>query len=177
MISDYTIPSQDSHFLEVVSCTQETPLCARELVHYTHPRLSRSTYIGTVNMYIVTRLYFPDYTGQFCELNVNRCSMLSCFEGVNCSDNRGRSRATCGPCPTGLTGDGLQCTGIESHHCNYITLRFYIDVDPSLAIRRALIQLVVSCVLVMEDTDFKKMACLVKVLCSLKSHSMTKCSH
>ena len=80
-------------------------------------------------MYIVTRLYFPDYTGQFCELNVNRCSMLSCFEGVNCSDNRGRSRATCGPCPTGLTGDGLQCTGIESHHCNYITLRFYIDVD------------------------------------------------
>ena len=40
------------------------------------------------------------------------CAMQSCFEGVNCTDNQApQTGATCGPCPTGLVGNGMRCTG------------------------------------------------------------------
>ena len=52
------------------------------------------------------------YSGRFCEVDVNGCSEISCFEGVNCTDNPApQTGATCGPCPAGLEGDGIKCVG------------------------------------------------------------------
>ena len=52
------------------------------------------------------------YTGRFCEVDVDGCSEMTCFEGVQCTDNPApQIGATCGPCPTGLQGDGMKCIG------------------------------------------------------------------
>ena len=63
-------------------------------------------------MIINTSCSFSAYTGRFCEEDVDGCAMQSCFEGVNCTDNQApQTGATCGPCPTGLEGNGMRCTG------------------------------------------------------------------
>ena len=52
------------------------------------------------------------WTGQFCEEDIDGCSVVSCFEGVQCTDVQAPGiGATCGPCPTGYTGDGVKCSG------------------------------------------------------------------
>ena len=52
------------------------------------------------------------FTGQFCEEDFDGCSEMSCFDGVTCTDNPApQTRATCGPCPAGLVGDGNKCIG------------------------------------------------------------------
>ena len=57
-------------------------------------------------------LFLLAYNGRFCELDVDGCSEISCFEGVNCTDNPApQTGATCGPCPAGLVGDGTRCVG------------------------------------------------------------------
>ena len=52
------------------------------------------------------------WTGQFCEEDVDGCSIVSCFEGVQCFDVQAPGTgAMCGPCPTGYSGDGVKCSG------------------------------------------------------------------
>lgn len=47
------------------------------------------------------------YSGPFCQSPLDPCAQ-GCFPGVSCSSYSG-----CGPCPTGLTGDGRHCSGEE----------------------------------------------------------------
>ena len=56
------------------------------------------------------------YTGAFCEADLDACEENSqpCYPGVQCSDLKppaNESGFECGPCPTGLTGNGIECTG------------------------------------------------------------------
>ena len=61
----------------------------------------------TKNIYI-----YLAYTGRFCEEDVDGCLQVSCFEGVNCTDNKApETGATCGQCPTGFEGNGMRCIG------------------------------------------------------------------
>ncbi|XP_078349351.1 mucin-like protein [Oculina patagonica] len=68
------------------------------------------------------------YTGRFCESDIDACSFNGnpCFRGVNCTDQpapAGTSGFTCGPCPSGYSGDGTQCSDINEcqnsslHNC------------------------------------------------------------
>ncbi|KAM9007522.1 mucin-4 isoform 4-T4 [Ara ararauna] len=45
------------------------------------------------------------YSGPFCQDPLDPCAQ-GCFPGVHCD-----SLAGCGPCPSGLTGDGQHCSG------------------------------------------------------------------
>lgn len=40
------------------------------------------------------------------------CADISCFQGVTCDDSSGTP--TCGACPTGTEGDGLNCTEVDA---------------------------------------------------------------
>jgi len=56
------------------------------------------------------------YTGRFCDSDIDACEMNGqpCYAGVNCTDlpaPANISGYTCGPCPTGFTGNGAQCAG------------------------------------------------------------------
>ena len=52
------------------------------------------------------------YGGQFCEEDVNGCSVIECFEGVECFDVPAPGvGAMCGDCPLGYSGDGEKCIG------------------------------------------------------------------
>ena len=54
----------------------------------------------------------PVWEGPFCEEDVDSCTETNCFEEVECFDVPAPGMgATCGPCPTGLEGDGIRCTG------------------------------------------------------------------
>ena len=57
-------------------------------------------------------LFHSAWTGRFCEEDIDGCSVVSCFEGVQCTDVEAPGTgATCGPCPAGYTGDGVKCSG------------------------------------------------------------------
>ena len=70
------------------------------------------------------------YTGSRCESNIDGCMVNpeGCYPGVNCTDQpppAGINGFTCGPCPTGLTGNGRTCTGKgppELNLCIFTTL-------------------------------------------------------
>ena len=56
------------------------------------------------------------YTGTFCEADLDACeeNFQPCYPGIQCIDLQPPADASgfdCGPCPDGLTGDGIQCTG------------------------------------------------------------------
>ena len=56
------------------------------------------------------------YTGRFCDSDIDACEMNGqpCYAGVNCTDLPAPANVsgyTCGPCPTGFTGNGAQCAG------------------------------------------------------------------
>ncbi|XP_078352119.1 mucin-like protein [Oculina patagonica] len=68
------------------------------------------------------------YTGRFCESDIDACSFNGnpCFRGVNCTDQPAPADTTgftCGPCPSGYSGDGIQCSDINEcqnsslHNC------------------------------------------------------------
>ena len=52
------------------------------------------------------------WTGDFCEVDRNGCEDGPCFPGITCVDNIAPLDGnTCGPCPTGLEGNGFKCYG------------------------------------------------------------------
>ncbi|XP_068760013.1 mucin-like protein [Montipora capricornis] len=58
------------------------------------------------------------YTGTFCEADLDACkeNFQPCYPGVQCIDLKppaNESGFDCGPCPDGLTGDGVECTDID----------------------------------------------------------------
>ena len=57
------------------------------------------------------------YTGSFCEADLDACdeNFQPCFPGVSCIDSPPPANAsgyTCGPCPSGYSGDGAECSGM-----------------------------------------------------------------
>ena len=52
------------------------------------------------------------FGGRFCEEDINGCSEIECFEGVECFDVPAPGvGAKCGACPLGYSGDGEKCIG------------------------------------------------------------------
>ena len=56
------------------------------------------------------------YTGRFCDSDIDACEMNGqpCYTGVECIDLPAPANSSgykCGPCPSGYTGNGAQCTG------------------------------------------------------------------
>lgn len=56
------------------------------------------------------------YTGRFCESDIDACALNGkpCFKGVTCTDLPAPANITgytCGPCPSGYSGDGVKCAG------------------------------------------------------------------
>lgn len=55
------------------------------------------------------------YTGIRCLQDFNACSNFPCYGDITCTDHTAPSAGyTCGPCPSGLTGDGQKCYGWET---------------------------------------------------------------
>ncbi len=48
--------------------------------------------------------------------NAPTCADITCFAGVDCSDASGTP--TCGACPTGTSGDGVQCNEVDACAAN-----------------------------------------------------------
>ena len=56
---------------------------------------------------------YTGWEGRYCENDLDGCSELTCFEGVQCYDVQApESGAICGSCPDGYVGDGEKCAGI-----------------------------------------------------------------
>ena len=56
------------------------------------------------------------YEGDYCEDDFDGCTEVSCFNDATCTDVPAPGTgATCPPCPSGYTGDGLICDGECSH--------------------------------------------------------------
>lgn len=65
------------------------------------------------------------YTGRFCESDLNACNLNGdpCFTGVTCEDQPAPANITgftCGPCPVGYSGNGIDCVDIDE--CGTISL-------------------------------------------------------
>ncbi|XP_019614608.1 PREDICTED: mucin-like protein [Branchiostoma belcheri] len=63
----------------------------------------------------------PGYAGDDCGFQVDAClvNLNPCFPGSECTDlpppaGFGADGYTCGPCPDGYTGDGINCQGQRS---------------------------------------------------------------
>ena len=56
------------------------------------------------------------YTGRFCDSEIDACEVNGqpCYEDVVCTDlppPADETGYTCGPCPSGFTGNGAECSG------------------------------------------------------------------
>jgi hypothetical protein len=74
----------------------------------------------------------PAYTGRFCDEDLDGCTELVCFDGVECMDVAApRVGAMCGPCPPGYSGNGLNCIGMYSYHTPscYINTVYICHID------------------------------------------------
>ena len=68
--------------------------------------------------YYLLNHFCSAYTGRFCAEDLDGCTELLCFDGVECTDVRAPGiGAMCGTCPPGYTGDGLNCLGTYIPAC------------------------------------------------------------
>ena len=76
-----------------------------------------SDVLNTDNKFVYSGCACQDgYSGRFCDSNLDACEVSGqpCYAGVECVDLPPPANATgytCGPCPTGFTGNGAQCAG------------------------------------------------------------------
>ena len=78
---------------------------------------------GIESMGNITTLFPSAYTGRFCNEDLDGCTEVICFDGVECTDVAAPGEgAICGPCPTGHSGNGLNCMGKYNHHTHTSTL-------------------------------------------------------
>lgn len=56
------------------------------------------------------------YAGDLCDIRKSPCSSNPCFKDVICNETD--SKALCGPCPPGLTGNGFICKEINDCKSN-----------------------------------------------------------
>ena len=64
------------------------------------------------------------YMGRHCDAVITKCSNDSCYPGVPCMDKT--VPISCGPCPSGFTGNGKNCRGTTNS-----TLLEYLDLNRS----------------------------------------------
>lgn len=91
---------------------------------------------GTQNYQIAGCTCTEAWTGDYCEDDRNGCrDGDGCYTGVTCIDKIAPEvGATCGPCPTGTTGDGTTCRAInhcDSNPCNQICETLFDDYECS----------------------------------------------
>lgn len=70
------------------------------------------------------------YTGTLCDADLDACeeNFQPCFPGVDCNDFPPPANETgfqCDPCPSGYSGDGIQCLGNISV-TNIIFSKFFL---------------------------------------------------
>ncbi|XP_072266268.1 uncharacterized protein [Pyxicephalus adspersus] len=59
------------------------------------------------------------WTGMYCEQDFNACEVNNCFDNNTCKDHKAPEEGyDCGPCPFGLTGNGVTCTDINECYLN-----------------------------------------------------------
>ena len=88
------------------------------------------------NLHALCMMYSA-YSGRFCDEDLDGCTELTCFAGVQCMDVPAPGiRATCGPCPPGYSGDGLNCIGMFTAFSHVLQLLLYsylccctLDID------------------------------------------------
>ena len=52
------------------------------------------------------------WTGENCSQDIDACADNPCYPSVNCTDLPPPSAGyTCGPCPSGMVGNGTDCRG------------------------------------------------------------------
>ena len=78
------------------------------------------------------------YTGRFCENDIDACVLNGqpCFKDVNCTDQPAPANITgysCGPCPSGYSGDGVKCVG-KSRMCMRDPI-FFFNKDGAYVLR------------------------------------------
>ncbi|KAG9493913.1 hypothetical protein GDO78_001662 [Eleutherodactylus coqui] len=65
------------------------------------------TRINSSSLYVANCNCIDNYTGIFCQQHINPCTQ-GCYNNVSCDPLKG-----CGPCPAGLSGDGLHCSDFD----------------------------------------------------------------
>ena len=67
------------------------------------------------------------YTGDLCETDLDACeeNFEPCYPGVDCNDLPPPANETgfqCDPCPSGYSGDGIQCLGTYITDISYFVI-------------------------------------------------------
>uniref|UniRef100_A0A1X7TQH6 Ig-like domain-containing protein n=1 Tax=Amphimedon queenslandica TaxID=400682 RepID=A0A1X7TQH6_AMPQE len=66
---------------------------------------------NTSNLLILMCDCMEAYEGEYCEDDFDGCTEISCFNDATCTDVPAPGTgATCPPCPSGYTGDGIVCS-------------------------------------------------------------------
>ncbi|XP_068703048.1 von Willebrand factor D and EGF domain-containing protein-like isoform X2 [Montipora foliosa] len=73
------------------------------------PCLNNGTCLDRVNNY--TCVCNVGYIGRHCDVIITKCSNDSCYPGVSCMEDT--TPISCGPCPSGFTGNGRNCKDID----------------------------------------------------------------
>ena len=78
------------------------------------------TFVQVKEIIYSTHLILIAYGGKYCEDDFDGCTEVSCFGGGRCTDVPAPGTgATCPPCPSGYTGDGIVCNGKNISTCTH----------------------------------------------------------